>query len=121
MSVELQHQIRKGSTPVLILSLLLEQPMYGYQMARELTRRSQGYFQMQEGLLYPALHQMEREGLVRSEWLEVAGARRRRYYSITDEGRGVLADSIDEWMRFTDKLLQMIGRQHDVATDLVPG
>jgi PadR family transcriptional regulator PadR len=95
--------------------------MYGYQMARELARRSQGYFQMKEGLLYPALHQMEQEGLVRSEWLEVAGARRRRYYSITDEGRGVLADSIDEWTRFTEKLLQIIGHRPDIAANSVLG
>ena len=107
--MHLQHQIRKGSTPVLILSLLLEKPMYGYQMARELAKRSQGYFQMQEGLLYPALHQMEQEGLISGDWLEVAGSRRRRYYSITDEGRAVLSDSIDEWTKFTDKLMGLIG------------
>jgi hypothetical protein len=56
------HQLRKGSTPALILTLLEEKPMYGYQIARELKRRSEGYFEMKEGLLYPALHRMERDG-----------------------------------------------------------
>ena len=119
--MRLHHQIRKGSTPVLILSLLAEQPMYGYQIARELAQRSQGYFQMKEGLLYPALHQMEQKGLLSSDWLEAAGARRRRYYSITEKGRGVLSDSVDEWTRFTDKLMEVIRQHSDIKPDSVPG
>lgn len=111
--MQLQRQMRKGSTPVLILSLLAEQPMYGYQIARELEQRSEDYFIMKEGLLYPALHQMERDDLLRSEWRTVAGARRRKYYFITEEGRKVLARSVAEWMRFTEKLLGIIGGRRE--------
>ncbi len=109
--MQLQRQMRKGSTPVLILSLLAEQPMYGYQIAQELERRSEGYFTMKEGLLYPALHQMERDGLLSSEWRTVAGARRRKYYFITDKGRQVLAGSVAEWTAFIERLLGIIGGQ----------
>ncbi len=107
--MQLQHQIRKGSTPVLILSLLAEQPMYGYQITQELERRSEGYFAMKEGLLYPALHQMERDGLLSSEWRTIAGARRRKYYFITEVGREVLADSVVEWQTFIERLRGIIG------------
>jgi len=119
--MQLQHQIRKGSTPVLILSLLAERSMYGYQITRELEQRSEGYFAMNEGLLYPALHQMEQDGLIRSEWQTVAGARQRKYYSITEEGRKVLARSVTEWTTFTAKLMRMIEPHCHVEPESVTG
>jgi len=120
-AMQLQHQIRKGSTPLLILSLLEEQPMYGYQITRELQRRSEGYFKMKEGLLYPALHRMEQDGLLRSEWRTVAGSRRRKYYSITEEGREVLARSVAEWTTFTERLMQVIRGQAYVEGESISG
>jgi PadR family transcriptional regulator PadR len=120
--MQLQHQIRKGSTPVLILSLLAEQPMYGYQITRELERRSESYFAMKEGLLYPALHQMERDGLLSSEWRTASGARRRKYYFITETGRKALVNSVAEWTTFTEQLMQVIGGQHGhVEPESIPG
>jgi len=118
--MQLYRQMRKGSTPVLILSLLAEQPMYGYQIAQELERRSEGYFTMKEGLLYPALHQMERDDLLSSEWRTVAGARRRKYYFITEKGRKVLVSSVAEWTTFTEQLMRVIGGGH-VEPEVIPG
>lgn len=109
----LYDQIRKGSTNTLILSLLSEEPMYGYQITQELKRRSEGYFEMKEGLLYPALHRMERDGLLRSEWRTVAGSRRRKYYFITEKGRKMLAYSVTEWQTFIEQLLGIIGRRRE--------
>lgn len=109
----LYDQIRKGSTNTLILSLLSEEPMYGYQITQELKRRSEGYFEMKEGLLYPALHRMERDGLLRSEWRTVAGSRRRKYYFITEKGRKMLANSVTEWQTFIEQLLEIIGRRRE--------
>jgi PadR family transcriptional regulator PadR len=119
--MQLQHQIRKGSTPVLILSLLAERPMYGYQITRELEQRSEGYFAMNEGLLYPALHQMERNGLLKSEWRAVAGARRRKYYFITEKGCKVMASSVAEWTTFTEQLMQVIGGDSHVEPAVIRG
>ncbi len=65
------QQVRKGSTPLLILSVLAAEKMYGYQIMRELEQRSDGYFTMTAALLYPALHQLEKDGLVESEWQEL--------------------------------------------------
>ncbi len=107
MAMELP-QIRKGSTRALILSLLIEDEKYGYQLARELERRSDQYFGISEGLLYPTLHQMEREGLLRAEWQVPAGKRRRKYYAITDKGRRWLADSVLQWKGFIEHFVRFL-------------
>ncbi len=98
------QQLRKGSTPLLLLNVLADEKMYGYQIMRELERRSEGYFKMTAALLYPALHQLEMDGLLRSEWHEGQGKRRRKYYTITSRGRKALASSRAEWDRFIQKL-----------------
>ena len=58
------RELLKGNTDSLLLSLLCQQPMYGYQIIKELGQRSQGYFNFKEGTLYPALHRLEEAGLV---------------------------------------------------------
>ncbi len=117
----LYDQIRKGSTSTLILSLLSNEPMYGYQITQELQQRSEGYFEMKEGLLYPALHRLEQDGLLQSEWRSVAGSRRRKYYFITEEGRRVLVNSVAEWTTFTEKLMQVIRGHGHVELESMPG
>lgn len=102
------QQLRKGSTPLLILSLLAEEKMYGYQIMRKLEQRSQGYFNMTAALLYPALHQLEQEELAESEWQEGPGERRRKYYRITDKGRKVLEKSEAEWRTFVARLFETL-------------
>ena len=72
--------LMKGSTDSLLLYLLSQQPMYGYQIIKELERRSQGYFKFKEGTLYPALHRLERAGLILSRWQVLPSGRKRRYY-----------------------------------------
>lgn len=94
------QQLRKGSTPLLLLSVLSSGKMYGYQIMRELEKRSAGYFTMTAALLYPALHQLESEGLVKSEWREGQGKRQRKYYAITPKGRKALVSSQTEWETF---------------------
>ncbi len=106
--MSLQDQMRKGSTEILILSLLVEEPMYGYQLSQELKRRSGGYFAMKEGLLYPTLHRMTQEGLVTSEWRPAGAARRRKYYAITARGHQVLNEQSAEWQTFTEELLRLL-------------
>ncbi|MCI0395348.1 MAG: helix-turn-helix transcriptional regulator [Chloroflexi bacterium] len=105
--MSLRDQIRKGSTEILILSLLANEPMYGYQISQKLAEQSGGYFDMKEGLLYPTLHRMKQEGLVTSEWREEA-ARRRKYYAITPKGREVLEEQSAEWQTFMEKLQALL-------------
>ena len=98
-----RDQMRKGSTEILILSLLKERPMYGYEIIQQLEQRSGGYFEMKEGLLYPSLHRMQQSGWLAAEWRVVEG-RRRKYYSLTPLGKQVLGEQAAEWKSFLDAL-----------------
>ena len=104
---ELQ-QVRKGSTPLLILSMLSKERMYGYQIMRELERSSDGYFTMTAALLYPALHQLEQDGYVSSEWEDGEGSRKRKYYTISSKGRKALAEDEQEWRTFVSNLFKVL-------------
>ena len=101
--------MRTGSTAVMILRLLKDQPMYGYQMVKELQARSDGYFEMEQGTLYPALHRLERDGLVRSEWQVVEEGPSRKYYHLTDAGHAALTDGASRWRDFSRGLLKVLG------------
>jgi PadR family transcriptional regulator, regulatory protein PadR len=109
------QQFRKGSTPVLILSVLQDQPKYGYQIMRELEQRSQGYFSMTAALLYPALHSLEEDQLVVSEWRGDPGRRQRKYYQITEKGRQTLKIHLSEWGTFMKNLFQVAGSDGQVS------
>lgn len=98
------RELLTGSTETLLLSLLAGEPMYGYQIVKELERRSGGYFRFKEGTLYPALHRLEREGLLEGRWQESPRGLPRRYYSLTTQGRQVLASRQEEWARFAQAM-----------------
>lgn len=108
------QQVRKGSTELLILRILDDAPLHGYAIMRELETRSQGYFTITAALLYPTLHQMEKDGLVQATWEPGAGQRRRKVYAITPSGRDRLAQGRQEWRRFTDRLFGMMGGASDI-------
>lgn len=104
-------QMRKGTTTLAILKLLTDtgEPMHGYQIARALENRSRGSFQFKEGLIYPRLHQMEREGLLRSEWEGDKGTRRRKVYLPTAEGKRRLTEELKQWQAFNTSMSQLLG------------
>jgi PadR family transcriptional regulator, regulatory protein PadR len=102
-----RDQMRKGSTEILILNLLKERPMYGYEISQQLTQRSGGYFEMKEGLLYPALHRMQQNDWLSTEWKEVDG-RRRKYYALTKLGQEVLDQQATEWKTFLEQLYALL-------------
>ena len=94
-------QLLKGTVRLLILRLLAQEPMYGYQMIQHLKDRSEGYFQLGEGALYPLLHEMEGSGFLRAEWRDQDGRPKRRYYHLTAKGRRELARRRETWQGFT--------------------
>jgi len=106
--MSLMQQLKKGSTPLLVLTVLQEEPMYGYQIMRELKERSQGYFTMTAASLYPALHKLEADNQVIGRWQEGTGSRRRKYYTITKKGRETLSDHASEWQTFANQLFALI-------------
>ena len=107
----IREQMRKGTTTVIILKLMaeLDRPMYGYEIIQELETRSEGYFQFKEGLIYPRLHEMERQGWLRSEWQGAEGSRRRKFYSVTDMGRRRLERELEGWQAFSENVNRLLG------------
>ena len=95
-----RRELIKGSADSLLLCLIEQQPMYGYQIIKELERRSQGYFKFKEGTLYPALHRLEKSGLIVGKWQELPTGRQRRYYYITDKGYRLLVLRKSQWEDF---------------------
>jgi len=98
--MEPRRDLFKSSSNSLLLSLLEQQPMYGYQIAKELETRSQGYFKFKEGTLYPALHRLEKSGLITGKWQMLPNGRQRRYYHITAKGQAKLAQEKTQWLDF---------------------
>ena len=95
-----RHELIKSSIDSLLLSLIDEQPKYGYQIIKELEGRSQGYFKFKEGTLYPALHRLEKSDLIEGKWQALANGQQRKYYHITEKGHATLADKRSSWIEF---------------------
>jgi len=89
----------KGHLDALLLSVLEDRPAHGYAIIEQLRGRSGGTFDLAEGTVYPALHRLERAGLVRSRAAVVDG-RQRRVYDLTRAGHRALAEGRSEWMVF---------------------
>ena len=95
-----RRELIKGSIDSLLLCLIVQQPMYGYRIIKELERKSQGYFKFKEGTLYPALHRLEKTGLIRGEWQTLSSGRQRRYYYITEKGLRSTVAKRSQWRDF---------------------
>src|ERR1700712_3942201 len=90
----------KGHLDGLLLAVVADGPAHGYAVIAELSRRSAGAFALPEGTVYPALHRLEKGGLLSSSWSTDA-PRRRRIYAITPAGTHALRDRREEWRGFT--------------------
>jgi len=95
-----RRELMMGSTASLLLCLIGYQPMYGYQIIKELERRSQGYFRFKEGTLYPALHRLERAGLIQGKWQVMPSGQQRKYYHLTEKGLSILVEKRSQWQDF---------------------
>ena len=107
--MEFSQDLVKGSTVPVILALLRERTMYGYEMVKLVNARTNGRLEWREGTLYPTLHKLEAEGLIRSQWQEApagtGGApRTRKYYSITRSGHTELERRTAEWRKFSSAI-----------------
>jgi len=90
----------KGNIASLLLCLLAQRQMYGYQIIKELEHKSQGYFKFKEGTLYPALRRLEVAGLIQGKWEMLPSGRQRKYYQVTDKGYSVLVEKRAQWQDF---------------------
>ncbi len=97
-----------SAVEMLLLEVIAHGPTYGYEITQTVAERSNGYFALKEGSLYPALHRMERAKLLRSFWREADG-RRRKYYELTDAGRAELAARKRSWQSFAAGVAGVLG------------
>jgi len=105
-------QLRRGSAELLILALVDERARHGYEIAKLIATRSGGALQHQPASLYPMLYRLERRGLILGRWVEQVGARRRRFYRLTAEGRKVLNAQRRSWRTFFAALNRIARIQH---------
>ena len=93
--------LMRGTLNTLLLEIASDQPRYGYEICQIVGRRTDGHFEMREGSLYPALHRLEREKLLKSSWGSGPQGRRRKYYQLTARGRRKLGVLREEWRTFS--------------------
>lgn len=106
--MKINKELLKGSTSMLILELLKQENMYGYQMIKKLKEKSENIFELKEGTLYPILHSLEENRLITSYWDETTG-KKRKYYSITEKGIKQLKEKKEEWQVFSKGITSVIG------------
>ena len=100
---------KKGSADLFILALVDEEDHHGYEIGRQIDLRSAGAVHFTMASLYATLYRLEERALIRGRWVEKAGQRRRRYYRITESGRGMLATQREDWGRFIAALSLVAG------------
>lgn len=101
--------IQLGQTDMLLLSLLETKDMYGYEIIEVLNDKSNGVFDLKAGTLYPLLHQLEKSGFISGYNSEVSLGRQRKYYHLTEDGKGYLDERKNSWERYACAINQVIG------------
>ena len=102
-------KLLSGTVDMLILQVVLPEATYGYRITQDVLKRSEGYVQLKEGSLYPALHRLEREGLLEANWDQAETGRRRKYYRITATGKKALEERKAEWEQFSVGVNSILG------------
>ncbi len=103
---------KKGSAELLVLSLLEGQARHGYDISKLIEMRSGGALKFHVTSLYPLLHRLEKQGWIEGRWVEKAEQRRRRYYSLTEEGHQVLRSKQQGWRDFVAVITRITGIEH---------
>jgi PadR family transcriptional regulator PadR len=109
ISQEWTAELKKGSIQLCLLALLEREAKYGFQIIKELRDLSDGFFDLKEGTLYPALRRLEKKGYVRSAWVEKEHGVPRKYYTLTPKGRRALAEAAAVWDRMAASLSRVMG------------
>jgi len=103
--VDFSRDLVRGTIVPIVLALLKDRAMYGYEIVKVVNARTGGRLEWKEGTLYPTLHRLEADGLISSRWADApadeAPGRKRKYYAITRRGRAELSRRTDEWRQFS--------------------
>jgi DNA-binding PadR family transcriptional regulator len=108
----LSKDLMAASTRPLILTILKRGESYGYQIIQDVKEISGGALEWSDGMLYPVLHKLEKDGCIRSRWEVSKEGRRRKYYSITKQGRAELASAKSQWLSVHELLIKLWGPSH---------
>ena len=100
--------LMRGVAEPVVLKLLAERTMYGYEIIKHVNERTNGAFAWKEGTLYPCLHRLEEQGLIESSW-QLAGSKPRKYYAITRKGEAAMAEKVKEAKEFSRALNLLLG------------
>ena len=103
------REAKKGAAELVVLAFLEDEPRHGYELAQLIEERSGGALTFNFASLYATLYKLEERKWIRGRWFEKAGQRRRRYYTITAEGRDVLAAQRKEWRTFFELIHVLAG------------
>jgi transcriptional regulator len=103
-----RNDLLQGTLALLVLKTLARGPLHGYGITLHIQKVSNDILRVEEGSLYPALHRMEQDGLVRAEWGLTANSRRARYYSLTAKGRKQLAEEEKNWEQLTNAVASVL-------------
>jgi len=114
--MSIDKSLLTGSTTMLILRLLEDKDMYGYQMIEELSKKSDDTFTLKAGTLYPLLHNLEQQGMVSSYDDNADSARVRKYYNITKKGKSLLENKKAEWQTYSSAINQVLKGGAALAT-----
>ncbi len=115
----ISKEMMKGTTELLVLKVLSEKEMHGYEMIKVIEQQSQGSFQLKAGTLYPILHALENNGTIIGKWEQQSGERKRKIYSISDTGISLLKDKKNEWTEYTTIINRVLAGE-DVSNEKKP-
>jgi PadR family transcriptional regulator PadR len=107
----ISKELAAASSRPIVLSILTRGEDYGYSIIQRVREASGGEVQWSEGMLYPVLHRLEREGLIRSNWQQADGGRRRKYYRLTPTGKRSLKVDQEQWVCVHETLTRLWGAQ----------
>jgi PadR family transcriptional regulator PadR len=108
----LDRELKKGSAELIILSIVEPRARHGYEISKLIEERSAGQLRFHVASLYPLLYRLEERGWLQGRWVEKAGQRRRRFYSLTAEGRRTLSRQRDTWKAFVHAMGLITGADH---------
>jgi PadR family transcriptional regulator PadR len=107
-TVEAQN-LTRSCNEALILASLATGPKHGYQLAVDIEQRGEGLFRFNHGTLYPILHKLEKDGLIRGTWSDDGNKRKRKSYALTDRGRKYAREQVVSWKEFYDRFFALLG------------
>jgi transcriptional regulator len=112
MAQALDRELKKGSAELIVLSIVEGSPRHGYEIGKLIESRSRGQLKFHVASLYPLLYRLEERGWLQGRWVEKAGERRRRFYSLTPAGRRELARQRNAWRTFVRSMTLVTGVEH---------